>query len=73
MTRITRLIIGALLTVAVLSPAATAQAEIAQPTPSASFVGDESGLSSGSAGLQKQVVCTIIKLIHLNQGPEFCR
>ncbi|MEV6324363.1 hypothetical protein AB0M45_24725 [Nocardia sp. NPDC051787] len=74
MTRITRLTIGALLTVAVLSPAATAQAEIPQPIPSVSLVGaDDSGLSSGSAGLQKQVVCTIIKLVLMNQGPEFCR
>ncbi|MBF6299664.1 hypothetical protein IU459_19280 [Nocardia amamiensis] len=70
MTRITRLTIGALLTVAVLSPAATAQAEIPQPTPSASLVdAGDSGSASGTTGL----VCTIIKLVLMNQGPEFCR
>ncbi|WP_040773173.1 hypothetical protein [Nocardia pneumoniae] len=70
MTRITRLTLGALLTVAVLSPAATAQAETPQPTPSASLVdAADSGSASGSTAL----VCTIIKLVLLNQGPEFCR
>ncbi|WP_039803445.1 hypothetical protein [Nocardia araoensis] len=70
MTRITRLTIGALLAVAALSPAAAAQAEIPQPTPSMSAVAaGDSGSASGSTGL----VCTIIKLMLMNQGPQFCQ
>ncbi|MBF6192030.1 hypothetical protein [Nocardia implantans] len=69
MTRITRLTIGALLTVAVLSPAATAQAEIPQPAPSVSAVAGESGSASGPGS----ILCTIIKLMLMNQGPQFCQ
>ncbi|WP_454194565.1 hypothetical protein [Nocardia sp. Marseille-Q1738] len=75
MNRITRLTVGVLLTGAVLSPAATAQAEISpQPTPSVSLVAaGDSGSSTGSAEALNQVVCTILKLVLLNQGPQNCQ
>ncbi|MGW4715135.1 hypothetical protein [Nocardia sp. NPDC004260] len=71
MTRITRLTIGALLTVAVLSPAATAQAETSQPTPSVSSIA--AGDSGSSSGSSSGILCTIIKLMLMNQGPQFCQ
>ncbi|WP_157112106.1 hypothetical protein [Nocardia beijingensis] len=69
MTRITRLTMGALLSVAVLAPAATAQAEIPQPAPAVSAVAGDSGSASGSGS----ILCTIIKLMLMNQGPQFCQ
>lgn len=67
MTRITRLTIGALAIGAVLSPAAIAQAEVLpQPAPAVAVA---DGASTGSSD---QIVCTILRLVNMNQGPDFC-
>lgn len=67
MTRITRLTIGTLLTGAALFPAAAAQAEApSQPA----VVADSGSAATGSA---EGIMCTILRLVLMNQGPQDCQ
>ncbi|MFI9506486.1 hypothetical protein [Nocardia sp. NPDC052566] len=69
MKLVSRLTVGALVFGAVLLPLAPAQAEVvSRPTAaSATEVADGTGSSAQS------IVCTILKLVMMNQGPANCQ
>ncbi|MFC4374984.1 hypothetical protein ACFO5K_12840 [Nocardia halotolerans] len=67
MSLITRLTIGALSAGVVLSPVVNAQAAGAQTVPPVTAVDD-----NGSTGSSSEFMCTLLRLVHMNQGPEWC-
>jgi hypothetical protein len=73
MNRVSRISVGALLFGAVLLPLAPAQATtIVQPapgTPSAT----QSVAGEGTGSSTQSILCTILRLVHMNQGPAQCQ
>lgn len=67
MSLITRLTIGALSAGVVLSPVVNAHSAGAQPVSPLTAVDD-----SGSTGSSSQLTCALLRLVHMNQGPEWC-
>ncbi|MFD3743115.1 hypothetical protein [Nocardia sp. NPDC058633] len=67
MSLIRRLTIVALSAGVVLSPVVNAQTAGAQPVPPLTAVDD-----SGSTGSGSQFTCALLRLVHMNQGPDWC-
>ncbi|WP_036497299.1 MULTISPECIES: hypothetical protein [Nocardia] len=71
MTRISRLTAGALVCGAVLLPLAPAQAET---VPQAAAVSATQPVADGGTGSSTQsIMCTIVRLMLMNQGPTWCQ
>ena len=72
MTRISRLTAGALVCGVVLLPLAPAQAETASQT--AAPVSASQPVADGGSGSSTQsIMCTIVRLMLMNQGPTWCQ
>ncbi|MBC7304318.1 MAG: hypothetical protein H5T78_25660 [Nocardia sp.] len=67
MSVITRLTLGVLSAGVVLSPMVNAQTAGAQPVSPLATIDD-----SGSTGSASQFTCALLRLVHMNQGPEWC-
>ncbi|MFF0451783.1 hypothetical protein [Nocardia africana] len=72
MTRISRLTAGALVCGAVLLPLAPAQAETV-PQAAASVSATQPVADGGSGSSTQSIMCTIVRLMLMNQGPTWCQ
>ncbi|WP_063042353.1 hypothetical protein [Nocardia grenadensis] len=73
MNRVSRISVGALLFGAVLLPMAPAQAQtIAQPA-TGTLSATRSVANDGTGSSTQSLICTILRLVHMNQGPAQCQ
>ncbi|NKY84449.1 hypothetical protein [Nocardia veterana] len=72
MTRVSRFTVGALVCGATLLPLAPAQAQAPLPTGTQRSVA-QMDVDGGTGSSTQSIMCTIVRLMLMNQGPAWCQ